>query len=78
MFRSELVSGMFCRADEYQISNVESVCLDMLVGSLHIPILIIAENLRDVIPVSPKTRYELPGLLLHSALGSCKLREVVI
>ena len=62
MFRSELVSGIFCRADEYQISHVESVCLSMFVRSLHIPILVLAENLRDVIPVGQKDELGIVGV----------------
>ena len=52
MFGSELVSGVFCCADEDQVSHMESVCLDVFVGPLHIPVLVFAEDLRDVIPVS--------------------------
>ena len=74
----ELVSGMLCCADEYQISHVKPVCFDLFVGSLHVPVLILAENFRDVIPVIQKPSYELPGLLFHYALGYCKLPDVVI
>ena len=52
MFWTELVSSVFCCADEDEVSHVESVCFDVLVGALHIPILIFAENLGDVLPVS--------------------------
>ena len=52
MFRSELVSGVFCCADEDQASHVESVCLDVFVSALHIRVLVFAEDLGDVIPVS--------------------------
>ena len=45
MFGSELGSGVLCSADEYQVSHVESVRFDVLVGALHIPILIFAEDL---------------------------------
>ena len=52
MFGSELISGVFCCADEDQVSHVESVRLDVFVGPLHIPILVFAENLGAVLTVS--------------------------
>ena len=51
MFRSELVSGVLCSADENQVSHVESVRFDVFVGSLHVPVLVFAEDLGDVLPI---------------------------
>ena len=51
MFRSELVSGVFCCADEDYFSHVKSVRLDVFVGSLRVPVLVFAEDLGDVLPV---------------------------
>ena len=48
----DLISGVFCCADEDQISHVKSVCFDVFVSALHIPVLVFAENLGDMIPVS--------------------------
>ena len=45
VFRAELVSGVFCCADEDQIFYMESVCLDVFVGPLHVPVLVFAEDL---------------------------------
>ena len=52
VFASELVSGVFCCADEDQISHMKSVCLDVLVSTLHITVLVFTEDLGDVISVS--------------------------
>ena len=78
MFRSELISVVFCCTDEDQISHMKSVCLDVFVSSLHIPVLVFAENRGDVIPVSQKTSSEWPGLVLYSFLGPRELPEVVV
>ena len=43
---------VFCCADEGQVSHVKSVCLDVFVSAVHIPILGFAKDLGDVLPVS--------------------------
>ena len=48
----ELISGVFCCADEDQVSHVKSVRLDVFVGPLYISVFVFAENLGDVLPVS--------------------------
>ena len=78
MFGNELVPVVRCCTNEYQVSYVKSVCFDMFVGSWLIPILVVAEKLRYVIPVGQETSEKLSGLYFHSALGSCGLREVVL
>ena len=48
------------------------------VGALHVSVLIFAEDLGDVLPVSEETGQKLSGLFFHSFLGSCKFGEVVV
>ena len=52
VFVTNLVSVVLCCADEDQISHMKSVCLDVLVSTLHITVLVFTEDLGDVISVS--------------------------
>ena len=51
-FGTELVSSVFCCADEDQVSHVKPVRLDIFVGALLVSVLVFTEDLGDVLPVS--------------------------
>ena len=55
VFGTELVPLVLFCANEDQIFHVESMCFDIFIESLHVPNLILEENLRNAILVSQNT-----------------------